>query len=138
MGRNKFDPQPGPFDLAWEGWWGDVPPFHTPVFVLSKYARESITLSDTTFYFINATPAEALAKALAAANGKDVRVGGGVATLREFLAAGLIDTMHIAVAPMEMGRGERLWTSPDELLDRFELEKIQSPSGIVHHFFWRK
>ena len=138
MGRNKFDPQQGPFDLTWQGWWGDVPPFHTPVFVLSKFRRESITLSDTTFHFVDATPAEALAQALAAANGKDVRVGGGVATLREFLAAGLIDTMHIAVAPIEMGRGERLWASPDELLDVFQVEKIPSPSGVTHHFFWRK
>ena len=108
------------------------------MFVLSHHARSSITLGDTTFHFIDATPAEALAKALAAANGNDVRIGGGVATIRQFLAADLIDTMHVAVAPIEMGRGERLWVSPDELLNVFQVEKIPSPSGIVHHFFWRK
>ncbi|WP_437126386.1 dihydrofolate reductase family protein [Nocardia mangyaensis] len=69
---------------------------------------------------------------------KDVRIGGGVATVKEFLDADLVDTMHVAVAPVELGRGERLWTSPDELTDRFHLERVPSPSGMVHHFFWRK
>lgn len=67
-----------------------------------------------------------------------MRIGGGVATVREFLDADLIDQMHFAVAPVELGRGERLWTSPDELVDRFHLERVPRPSGIVHHFFWRK
>ena len=138
MGRKKFDPVPGPWDTSWQGWWGDEPPFRTPVFVLSHHARPSFTLGETTFHFLNASPKEALAKAFEAANGTDVRIGGGVETLREFLDADLIDTMHVAVAPLEIGRGERLWTSPDELLDRFHLEKIQSPSGVVHHFFWRR
>jgi dihydrofolate reductase len=90
------------------------------------------------FYFLDASPKAALAQAFDAAEGKDVRIGGGVATVREFLDADLIDTMHIAVAPVELGRGERLWASPDELVDRFHLEQIPSPSGVVHHFFWRR
>ncbi|MBF6213366.1 dihydrofolate reductase family protein [Nocardia puris] len=71
------------------------------------------------------------------ADGKDVRIGGGVATVREFLDADLVDTLHVAVAPIELGRGERLWTSPDDLTDRFHPERVPSPSGVVHHFFWR-
>lgn len=139
MGRNKFGPQRGPWaDYDWQGWWGDEPPFHTPVFVLTHYERPSFTLSDTTFHFLDASPEDALERAFAAADGKDVRIGGGVATVKEFLDADLIDTMHVAVAPIELGRGERLWTSPDELTDRFHLERIPSASGMVHHLFWRK
>jgi dihydrofolate reductase len=139
MGRNKFSPQRGPWEnYDWQGWWGDEPPFHTPVFVLTHYVRPSFTLADTTFHFLDASPKDALARAFDAADGQDVRIGGGVATVREFLDADLIDTMHIAVAPLELGRGERLWAGPDELVDRFHLEQIPSPSGVVHHFFWRR
>lgn len=139
MGRNKFGPQRGPWeDLDWQGWWGDEPPFHTPVFVLTHHLRPSFTLGETTFHFLDASPEEALAQAFAAADGKDVRIGGGVQTVREFLDADLVDQMHVAVAPIELGRGERLWASADELTDRFHLERIPSPSGIVHHFFWRR
>ena len=73
-----------------------------------------------------------------AAEGKDVRVGGGVATVRQFLEADLIDTIHVAVAPIEIGRGERLWTSREDLLDRFHLESVPSPSGVTHLLFWRQ
>ena len=140
MGRNKFGPQRGPWvNHDWQGWWGDVPPFHTPVFVLTHHLRPSFTLDDTTFHFLDATPAEALAAARDAAGGKDVRLGGGVHTVREFLEADLVDTMHVAVAPIELGRGERLWNTPEDLLDRFHLETIPSPSsGVVHHVFWRR
>lgn len=139
MGRNKFGPQRGPWkDHDWQGWWGENPPFRTPVFVLTHHVRPSFTLSDTTFHFLDATPAEALRQAKDAADGKDVRLGGGVATLREFLDADLVDAMHIAVAPTELGRGERLWNSPQKLLDRFHLETVPSPSGVSHHIFWRR
>ncbi len=139
MGRNKFGPQRGPWeDDEWKGWWGDTPPFHTPVFVLTHHERPSFTLSDTTFHFIEATPADALIQAKEAANGKDVRLGGGVTTVREFLDADLVDTMHIAVSPVELAGGERLWTSPDELLDRFHLDSVPSPSGVTHLLFWRR
>ncbi len=139
MGRNKFGPQRGPWaNHDWTGWWGDSPPFHTPVFVLTHHPRPSFRLDDTTFHFIDATPAEALQQARAAADGKDVRLGGGVATVRQFLDADLVDTVHVAVVPVELGRGERLWHSPDELDDRFHHETTASPSGVVHHVFWRR
>src|SRR5690606_38539421 len=125
-------------DHGWQGWWGDVPPFHTPVFVLTHHPRPSFSLSDTTFHFIDAPPAEALAAAMEAADGKDVRIGGGVATVREFLEADLIDAMHVAVAPVELGREERQWGSPDELLGRLHRETIPSPSGVIHQLFWRR
>lgn len=139
MGRNKFGPQRGPWeDLDWQGWWGDVPPFHTPVFVLTHHPRPSFTLDDTTFHFIDAAPADALELAIEAADGRDVRIGGGVMTVREFLDADLIDTLHVAVAPLELGTGERLWASSDELLDRFHREIVPSPSGVTHLLFWRR
>src|SRR5580700_7270004 len=139
MGRNKFGPQRGPWENEeWKGWWGDTPPFHTPVFVLTHHDRPPFTLSDTTFHFLDATPAEVLRRAKQAASGKDVRLGGGVATVREFLDADLVDTMHIAVAPIELGRGERLWKSHSELLDRFHLDSVASPSGVTHLLFWHR
>ena len=140
MGRNKFGPQRGPWENHdWKGWWDDTPPFHTPVFVLTHYERPSFTLSDTTFHFLDASPAEALRQAKQAANGKDVRLGGGVTTLREFLDADLVDTMHIAVAPLDLERGERLWSSYEHLLDRFELDVVPSTrSGVTHLLFWRR
>jgi dihydrofolate reductase len=139
MGRNKFGPFRGPWEnLDWQGWWGDTPPFHTPVFVLTHHPRPSFTVADTTFHFINATPAEALQLASDAAEGRDVRLGGGVTTIKEFLAAGLVDTLHVAVVPIELHKGERLWASPDELVDDFHLDIVQSPSGVTHHVFWRR
>jgi dihydrofolate reductase len=139
MGRNKFGPQRGPWeDLDWTGWWGDEPPFHTPVFVLTHHHRPSFTLADTTFHFIDATPTEAAQQAKDAADGKDVRIGGGVATVRQFVDAGLVDTLHVAVAPIEIGQGERLWSSPADLDDRYHHEAVPSPSGITHHLFWKR
>ncbi len=96
MGRNKFGPQRGPWtDHEWQGWWGDEPPFHTPVFVMTHHERPSFTLSDTTFHFVGGDPATVLARALEAADGKDVRLGGGATTVRQFLDAGLVDTLHV-------------------------------------------
>ena len=139
MGRNKFGPQRGPWEnLDWTGWWGDEPPFRTPVFVLTHHVRPSVTLADTTFHFIDTDPADALRQAKEAADGKDVRLGGGVATVREFIDADLVDTMHISVAPIDLGRGERLWTSPDELLDRYHLDTVPTASGVTHLLFWRR
>ena len=100
-------------------------------------ARRS-SLADTTFHFIDASPADALAQAKAAADGKDVRLGGGVHTVREFLDADLVDTLHVAVAPIDLGRGERLWDSPDELLDRYHRDRVPSPSGVTHLLYWRR
>ena len=139
MGRNKFGPQRGPWeDFEWQGWWGDDPPFHTPVFVLTHHVRPSITLGDTTFHFLDASPQDALATAMDEAGDKDVRIGGGVATVSEYLDAGPIDQMHVAVSPIVLGAGERLWERPDDLADRFFVERVPSPSGVTHGFFWRR
>src|SRR5215218_2640719 len=114
MGRNKFSPQRGPWqDHEWQGWWGDQPPFHTPVFVMTHHERPSFSLSDTMFYFVGGDPAAVLDRAKEAAQGKDVRLGGGASVVRQFLDADLVDTMHVAVAPGELGAGSRLWQSPD-------------------------
>ncbi len=139
MGRNKFSPHRGPWaDHRWLGWWGDEPPFHTPVFVMTHHERPSFSLSDTSFIFTAEDPATVLARAREAADGKDVRLGGGATTIREFLDADLVDTLHVAVAPLELGGGSRLWQSPDELLDRFECDVVPRPGGVVHHLFWRR
>lgn len=134
MGRNKFGPQRGAWeDDEWQGWWGDNPPFHTPVVVLTHYPRPTLTLEGgTSFHFVDAAPAEALAQARELAGGRDVRIGGGVTTVREFLAADLIDQLHIVVVPIILGRGERLWDSLEGLEERFEIEAAPSPSGVVH------
>jgi len=139
MGRNKFSPHRGPWcDHDWQGWWGATPPFHTPVFVMTHHERPSFTLSDTTFHFVNADPATVLGKAREAAEGKDVRLGGGASTIREFLDAGLVDTLHVAVSNVEIGSGSRLWHSPDELDDRFHHDVVPSQSEVTHHLFWRR
>ncbi|MCW2849719.1 MAG: hypothetical protein JWR90_3693 [Marmoricola sp.] len=138
MGRNKFSPQRGPWkDHEWQGWWGDEPPFHTPVFVMTHHDRPSFTLSDTTFHFVSGEPAAVLERALEAADGKDVRLGGGANTVRQFLEAGLVDTLHVAVAPLELGGGSRLWDSPDDLDDRYHHDVVRRPDGVVHHLLWR-
>ncbi len=139
MGRNKFGPQRGPWqDDEWRGWWGEEPPFRTPVFVMTHHTRPSFTLSDTTFHFVGGSPAAVLDRAREAAQGMDVRLGGGVTTIRQFLDADLVDTLHVAVSPVTLGSGLRLWESPDELLDRFHLDVVPSPSGVTHHLFWRR
>ena len=139
MGRNKFGPQRGPWtDEEWKGWWGDDPPFHTPVFVLTHHERPSITMQGgTTFDFIDTSPTEALKIAADAAEGLDVRIGGGPSTVREFLAADLIDYLHIAIVPIVLGRGERLWDGLEDIESRFEVESVSSPSGVTHVTFTR-
>ena len=133
MGRNKFAPldQPWPND-EWEGWWGDEPPFHTPVVVLTHSPREPLVLGETTFHFVEAEPAEALSFARSLAGGGDVRIGGGTTTVRAFLQAGLIDEAHIVVVPVLLGRGERLWDGLEGLEERYVIEQVVSPSGVVH------
>jgi dihydrofolate reductase len=140
MGRNKFGHQRGPWgDEEWKGWWGDDPPFHTPVFILTHHPRPAITMQGgTTFHFLNATPAEALEAAREAAGGLDVRIGGGPTTVRQFLAADLVDYMHVVVVPIVLGRGERLWDSLEDLEQRFRIEPVSSPSGVTHLTFDRR
>jgi dihydrofolate reductase len=134
MGRNKFGPQRGPWaDEEWKGWWGDDPPFHTPVYVLTHHGRPSVQMSGgTTFHFIDATPTEALKVAQEAAGGLDIRIGGGPSTVRQFLDADLIDYMHLVIVPIVLGRGVRLWDGLDELQQRFDVESASSPSGVTH------
>jgi dihydrofolate reductase len=140
MGRNKFGPQRGPWsDDEWKGWWGDNPPFHTPVYVLTHHPRPSIEMKGgTTFHFIDASPAEALRVAREAAGGLDVRIGGGPSTVRQFLAADLVDYMHVVVVPIVLGRGERLWDGLEQLEQRFDVETVSSPTGVTHLTFSRR
>ncbi len=140
MGRNKFGPQRGPWeDEEWTGWWGDEPPFHTPVFVLTHHPRPSIEMTGgTTFHFIDASPPEALKVARESAGGLDVRIGGGPSTVRQFLDADLIDHLHIAIVPIVLGRGEHLWNGLEQLEQRFNVESVSSPSGVTHLTFTRR
>jgi dihydrofolate reductase len=141
MGRNKFGPQRGPWaDEDWKGWWGDDPVFHTPVFVLTHHPRPSVEMrGGTSFHFLDASPAEALSIARGAAGDLDVRIGGGPSIVRQFLAADLIDHLHVAVVPIVLGRGERLWDGLEGLEQRFDVESVISPlSGVTHLIFTRR
>ena len=114
LGRNMFGPVRGPWpDETWQGWWGDEPPYHCEVFVLTHHARKSFALSDTTFHFVTGGIHEALERARKAAGGKDVRVGGGVATIQQYLRARLLDELHLAFAPVLLGSGEALFGGVD-------------------------
>src|SRR5882672_10932429 len=115
LGRNMFGPIRGPWpDESWKGWWGDNPPYHFPVFVLTHHARAPLTMEGgTIFHFVTEGIHAALKRATEAANGRDVRVGGGVATIREYLRAGLVDEMHIAISPVLLGAGEHLLSGID-------------------------
>jgi dihydrofolate reductase len=115
LGRNMFGPVRGPWpDSSWKGWWGDNPPYHVPTFVLTHHEREPLVMQGgTTFYFVTAGIEEALDRAKQAAGEKDVRIGGGVSTIRQYLRAGLIDSLHFAVSPVVMGQGEALFTGLD-------------------------
>ena len=115
MGRNMFGPVRGPWlDDAWKGWWGDEPVYHCPVFVLTHHAREPLVMAGgTTFHFVTEGIEAALSRAREAAVGKDVRIGGGVETVRAYLEAGHIDELHLAISPMLLGRGEHLLAGLD-------------------------
>jgi dihydrofolate reductase len=138
MGANKFGPPGWHEDPEWKGWWGPDPVFHSPVFVLTHHPREPIEMEGgTTYHFIDASPAEALETAREAAGGQDVRLGGGVTMIREFVAAGLVDYMHVVVVPILLGRGERLWDGMEDLEKDYEIEATSSPSGVTHVTFTR-
>jgi dihydrofolate reductase len=115
MGRNMFGPVRGPWpDESWKGWWGDSPPYHVPVFVLTHHARPALEMKGgTTFHFVTGGIHEALERAKQAARGKDIRIGGGVSTVRQYLEAALIDEMHLAISPTLLGRGEALFAGID-------------------------
>lgn len=115
LGRNMFGPVRGPWpDMNWKGWWGDNPPYHVPVFVLTHHARPDLIMEgNNTFHFVTGGIREALARAKEAAADKDVRIGGGANTIRQYLAAGLIDEMHFAISPVLLGKGEPLFAGLD-------------------------
>jgi dihydrofolate reductase len=138
MGAGKFGPPGWHEDPEWKGWWGSDPPFHTPVFVLTHHARPSLEMEGgTTFHFVEAPPAEALAMAREAASGRDVRIGGGATVIRDFVAAGLVDHMHVAVVPILLGRGIRLWDGLDGLETDYTIESTSAPGGVTHVTFTR-
>ena len=115
LGRNMFGPVRGPWpDESWKGWWGENPPYHCPVFVLTHHARPDLEMDGgTIFHFVTGGIGEALERAKAAADGKDVRVGGGAETIRQYLEAGLIDELHLGVSPVLLGKGEPLFAGLD-------------------------
>jgi dihydrofolate reductase len=139
MGANKFGPPGWQDDPSWQGWWGANPPFHTPTFVLTHRPRPPLGMEGgTTFHFLDASPAEALAEARSAAGGQDVRLGGGATVVREFLAAGLVDLMHLVQVPILLGRGSRIWDGLEGLESSYDVEAVSSPSGVTHLTFTRR
>jgi dihydrofolate reductase len=139
MGAGKFGYPGWHADPEWKGWWGPNPPFHTPVVVMTHHTRPSIEMEGgTTFHFVDGSPAEALETARKTAGNQDVRIGGGPTTIREFLAAGLIDHMDIVVVPILLGRGVRLWDGLEGLEKDYEIEATSSPSGVTHTTFTRR
>ena len=138
MGANKYGHPGWHEDPDWKGAWGPNPPFHSPVFVLTQHTRPPIEMEGgTTFHFLDASPAEALETAFEAADGQDVRIGGGASVIRSFLAAGLVDHMHVVVVPILLGRGVRLWDGLEGLEDSYEIESTSSSSGVTHVTFTR-
>src|ERR1700716_250524 len=133
MGRNMFGPIRGPWgDDEWKGWWGDEPPYHHPVFVLTHHAHDPIPMEGgTTFSFVSEGIEAALERALEAADGSDVRIGGGVSTIQQYLRAGLIDEMHVPIVPVLLGRGERLFDNLDGGLDGYECVDFVSSPGAA-------
>ena len=133
MGANKFGPPGWQDDPEWQGWWGETPPFHTPTFVLTHRPRPPLEMAGgTTFHFLDATPAEALDVAREAAGGLDVRIGGGASLARDFIAAGLVDHIHVVVVPVVLGRGSRLWDGLEALERDYDIEAVSTPSGVTH------
>jgi dihydrofolate reductase len=139
LGRNMFGPVRGPWpDESWKGWWGDNPPYHCDAFVLTHHPRKSVEMEGgTTFHFVTDGIEAALEKAKAAAKGKDIRLGGGVSVLRQYLNAGLVDEMHIAVSPILLGSGEHLWSGID-LPKLGYVQKEYVPTNAAAHYVFAK
>jgi dihydrofolate reductase len=138
MGAGMFGLHTYPDDPDWRGWWGDEPPFRVPVFVLTHTQREPIEMAGgTTFHFVAATPEQAVERALDAAGDKDVRIGGGATVARDFLKAGLVDQLHVAIVPILLGRGIRLWDGLRELESGYAVKAETAPSGTIHLTFRR-
>ncbi len=136
MGRNMFGPIRGEWpDDSWTGWWGDEPPYHHPVFVLTHHPRPDIPMAGgTTFHFVDGGIEEALERARAAAGGKDVRLGGGASTIRQYLRAGLVDELHVVIVPVLLGAGERLFDGDlgAGALDGFRPVRLAASDSVVH------
>lgn len=140
LGRNMFGPVRGPWpDDSWKGWWGEEPPYHTPVFVLTHHPRASVRMAGgTEFHFVTDGIEAALAQARAAANGRDVRVGGGVSTIQQYLRAGLIDELHLAVRPVLLGSGEHLLGGVDMRALGYECAKSVAGERATHVFLRKR
>jgi dihydrofolate reductase len=140
LGRNMFGPVRGPWpDESWRGWWGAEPPYHTPVFVLTHYARPPLAMAGgTTFHFVTDGIEAALEAARTAAGGHDVRIGGGVATIREYLRAGLIDELHLAVRPVLLGKGEALLAGLDLRSIGYECTRHVPGERALHVYLQRR
>lgn len=139
MGSNKFGPPGWQDDPDWKGWWGPNPPFHSPTFVLTHRPQEPIEMEGgTTFHFLDASPAEAVEQAKAAAGGLDVRIGGGATVIRDFIAAGLVDHVHLVQVPIVLGRGSNVWDGLEALEDTYAIESTSTPSGVTHLTFTKR
>lgn len=140
IGRNMFGPGRGPWpDYTWKGWWGEDPPYHTPVFVLTNHARGALTMrGGTTFHFLTDGIHDALARAREAAEGKDIRLGGGVSTIRGYLRAGLVDEMHLAYAPVLLGSGECLLAGLDLPTLGYQLNAHTTTANSMHVLIAKK
>jgi dihydrofolate reductase len=134
LGRNMFGPVRGSWgDESWKGWWGDTPPYHVPVFVLTHYERSPLEMKGgTTFYFVREGIEEAAKRAAAAAGGKDVRVGGGVSTIQQYLRAGVIDEMHLVVSPVLLGAGEKFFGNLDLVKLGFRATRHVMSERVMH------
>lgn len=134
MGRNMFGPVRGPWpDDSWRGWWGDEPPYHVPVFVLTHHARADLVMQGgTSFHFVTGGLQEAVARAREAAGGQDIRIGGGVSTVRQALLAGLVDEMHLVISPMLLGQGESLLAGVDLKALGFRVVKSEGTAKGLH------
>jgi dihydrofolate reductase len=141
LGRNMFGPVRGPWPTTgepWNGWWGESPPYHTPVFVLTHHARAPLVMAGgTTFYFVTDGLESALQQAKAAAKGRDVRIGGGVSMIRQYLLAGQIDEMHLAVSPVLLGEGEHLFAGIDLHQRGFAVVRSIAGEKAMHIFMKR-
>ncbi|MER5252162.1 dihydrofolate reductase family protein [Streptomyces sp. NPDC002855] len=140
MGRNMFGPQRGPWqDESWKGWWGENPPYHHDVFVHTHHVRPSLAMEGgTTFHFTDEPVETVLARAFEAAGGRDVRIGGGPATVQQYLRARLIDELHLVVVPLLVGRGERLLDNVADGLDGYQVTELVSSAAATHAHLTRR
>ncbi|MET9499104.1 dihydrofolate reductase family protein [Streptomyces sp. NPDC006552] len=140
MGRNMFGPQRGPWqDESWTGWWGDNPPYHHPVFVHTHHLRPSVPKEGgTTFHFTDEPVETVLRRAFEAARGRDVRLGGGPATIQQYLRAGLVDEFHLTIAPLLAGRGERLLDRVPDGVAGYRVAELVSSDAVTHAVLVRR